>query len=350
MDRRLERHDEDLAARAKLIAGLDARLVLIDPDSNTDKYYVLQGLEDDNGCYSYRRWGRTGTDGEAKIEGPTTVEEVEKILHKVFKDKTGKEWGSLKPGDRALPGKYWLQRDFIPNEKAKWQYYVHDNIDGKANDWYDYDANASEEVEELFAQHKANACEKRTATRVVASGKLGFSYLVDLEAMTQTNTRTRKARKIRRVTGAQALIRQSSGIVMKIMKKMKAAVAGRVAMKRAAVVKKSMKKTSRKPMKKVMKKLKKPMKKVSTIAKGKKAKVQVWRGKKVKTSTGLTKSDLVKSKSRKIVSAKKSELGKKSKWARATAKARAVKGYTGFKAIKRGTSFHVKATEIMKDL
>merc|ERR550537_309362 len=99
-----------------------------------------------------------------------------------------------------------------------------------------------------------------------------------------------------------------------------------------------------------MKKMKKPMKKVSAIAKGKKAKVQVWRGKKTKTKTGLTKDDLIKSKSRKIVSAKKSELGKKSKWARATAKARTEKGYKGFKAIKKGTSFYEKAKDIMKDL
>merc|ERR1711959_36734 len=96
--------------------------------------------------------------------------------------------------------------------------------------------------------------------------------------------------------------------------------------------------------------MKKAMKKVSAIAKGKKAKVQVWRGKKTKTKTGLTKDDLVKSKSKKIVSAKKSELGKKSKWAKATAKARAEKGYKGFKPIKRGTSFYDKAKEIMSDL
>merc|ERR1711937_446171 len=155
-------------------------------------------------------------------------------LHQVFKDKTGKEWGSINPGDRALPGKYWLQRDFNPSEKAKWQYYVHDNIDGKRNDWYDYDANASEEVEELFAQHKANSCEKRTATRVVSSGNLGFSYLVDLEAMTQTNTKTRKSRQIRRLTGQQALIRKSSSSLpmLTMMKKMKVRVSV-PAMKRA---------------------------------------------------------------------------------------------------------------------
>jgi len=330
----LERHDVDLASRAKLIRGLDARLVMIDPDSNTDKYYVLQGLHDDDGCYSYQRWGRTGTDGQAKIQGPMERGEVEKILHKVFKEKTGKEWGSINPGDRALPGKYWLQRDFNPSEKAKWQYYVNDNIDGKRNDWYDYDANASEEVEELFAQHKANSCEKRTATRVVSSGNLGFSYLVDLEAMTQTNTKTRKSRQIRRVTGAQALIRQSSRVVMK--KAMKAVVA---AMKRSAPVRKSMKKV----IKKIMKK---PKKKVSVIAKGKKAKVQVWKGTKLKTSKGLTKKDLVKSKEGKIVSLRRSEHGKKNKWAKATVKARQEKGYKGFKPIKKGSSFYDKAKEI----
>lgn len=329
----------NLASRAKLMRGLDARLVLIDPDSNTDKYYVLQGLEDDKGCYSYRRWGRTGTDGDAKIEGPMEREEVEKILFKVFKEKTGKEWGTINPGDRALPGKYWLQRDFNPSEKAKWQYYVHDGIDGKRNDWYDYDDNATEEVEELFAQHKANACEKRTATRVVASGGLGFSYLVDLEAMTQTNTKTRKTRQIRRVTGAQALIRRNSSGGPFMKKAMK--VRGLVPMKRAAPMKKVIKTLMKKAVKKV---------RVSSIAKGKKAKVAVWRGKKSKTKSGLRKEDLVISKSRKVVSAKKSELGKKSKWAKATAKARAEKGYKGFKPIKRGTSFYDKAKEIMSDL
>merc|ERR1711907_35057 len=101
-------------------------------------------------------------------------------------------------------------------------------------------------------------------------------------------------------------------------------------------------------MKKPMKK--KPMKKVSTIAKGKKAKVQVWKGKKAKTTKGLKKEDLVKSKSGKIVSAKKSQQGRDSKWAKATAKARAIKGYTGFKAIRRGGSFYEKAKEVMADL
>merc|ERR550537_1375893 len=89
---------------------------------------------------------------------------------------------------------------------------------------------------------------------------------------------------------------------------------------------------------------------ISTIAKGKKAKVEVWQGKKLKTKKGLKKEDLVKSKSGKIVSAKKSKQGRDSKWAKATAKARAIKGYTGFKAIKRGGSFYEKAKEVMADM
>jgi len=87
--------------------------------------------------------------------------------------------------------------------------------------------------------------------------------------------------------------------------------------------------------------------KVSTIAKGKKKYVKVWTGQKLKTTKGLKKEDLIKSKGGKIVSAKRSKAGKESKWAVATAKARAVKGYTGFKAIKKGTSFYEKAKEFM---
>merc|ERR1719181_1503415 len=98
--------------------------------------------------------------------------------------------------------------------------------------------------------------------------------------------------------------------------------------------------------------IKKKAMKVSTVAKGKKAKVFVYKGTKgkLKTKGGLKKEDLLKSKSGKIVSAKRSKQGKDSKWAKATAKARAIKGYSGFKAIKRGGSFYEKAKEVMADM
>merc|ERR1711948_132816 len=95
-------------------------------------------------------------------------------------------------------------------------------------------------------------------------------------------------------------------------------------------------------MKKAMKAMvmKKPGKKMTTIARGRKGKVQVFQGKKLKTKKGLTKDSFRKNKEGHIVSIRKSEQAKRSKWARATAKARAIKGYTGFKAIKKGGSFY----------
>merc|ERR1711904_317106 len=97
-----------------------------------------------------------------------------------------------------------------------------------------------------------------------------------------------------------------------------------------------------KPIMKVMKVMKS-----SQVATGKKAKVQVWKGQKVKTKGGLKKDDLVKSKTGKIVSKKVSERSKHSKWSKATKQAYQVKGYSGFKAIKKGTSFYEKAKEMM---
>merc|ERR1719454_606824 len=106
------------------------------------------------------------------------------------------------------------------------------------------------------------------------------------------------------------------------------------------------KKKVMKVMKKVMKK--KPMK-LSKVAKGKKAKVQVYKGLKgkVKTKGGLKKEDLIKTKKGKIVSAKKSKQGAESKWAKARKKAYQNKGYSGFKAIKRGGSFYAEAKKVM---
>merc|ERR1712212_492089 len=84
-------------------------------------------------------------------------------------------------------------------------------------------------------------------------------------------------------------------------------------------------------------KRRKAMKKPSIIAKGRGAKARVFYGKKSKTGGGLKKSDLVKSKSGKIVSRKSSERAKKNfrnnglaKYAVALKKARSALGIKGF--------------------
>merc|ERR1719211_697234 len=80
--------------------------------------------------------------------------------------------------------------------------------------------------------------------------------------------------------------------------------------------------------------------KVSTIAKGKREKVSVYKGTKAKTSGGLKKSDLKKNKAGKIVSVKASNRAKNSKngkkiiaWAAATKAARKALGIKGFQAV-----------------
>ena len=95
----------------------------------------------------------------------------------------------------------------------------------------------------------------------------------------------------------------------------------------------------------------KVMKKKSVTAKGRMAKVVVFRGSKVKTSGGLKQTDLVKNKNGKIVSKKQSAAAKKryatglKLWTTAVQKARKALGVKGFVAIKKGSPLYTKAKE-----
>jgi predicted DNA-binding WGR domain protein len=372
VDRAVAKYNGHLAEHGAIVDALDARLVLIDAGENMDKYYVLQALEDqelegDDRFFSFQHWGRTGTAGDGKLEGPSSLFDVKARLAKVFKDKTGAEWGSIQPGDRVAPGKYWLQQAAKPDVKAKWEYYVGDGVDGKRVGWYPYTEDASDGVESLYAQHEANSRESRTSSRVVESGY--FSYKVDLEAMTQTNTRTSKCREIRRVLGeaegsqpatAQDVRMSTKSLVAPMrMKAMKRRAGSRPPLMKAKGMNRANKSTKSTPAKKTAMKKKlmktKPIKKVnraSKIAKGKHAKVKVWRGTKAKTTKGLKKGDLMKSKDGKIVSKKKSAQGRQqfgqtlAKWVGACKQARKELGITGFMAIKKGTPFYNKAKEL----
>jgi len=91
----------------------------------------------------------------------------------------------------------------------------------------------------------------------------------------------------------------------------------------------------------------------SKIAKGKRSKSLVFRGKFEKTKGGLTKAHLTKSKSGKVVSAKLQAHGKKSYaniqgWVAAFIKARKALGATGFVAVKKGTPLYEKTMEFYK--
>merc|ERR1712185_876660 len=89
---------------------------------------------------------------------------------------------------------------------------------------------------------------------------------------------------------------------------------------------------------------------VSKIAKGKRAKFSVWAGGKEKTASGLKKTDLMKSKTGKLVSKKSHAAGKKAykhikAWTDACQKARKELGVKGFVPFKKGSALYKKAKE-----
>merc|ERR1712182_49100 len=116
----------------------------------------------------------------------------------------------------------------------------------------------------------------------------------------------------------------------------------KAAMKAMKVMKK---KAAMKAMKVMKTKAAMKKKSVSKIAKGRYAKAMVLRGSKEKTLSGMTAKDLYKNKRGKVVSKKKSALGKKSPWIQACAKARKALKITGFAVIKKGTPLYAKAKE-----
>merc|ERR1712093_649554 len=93
--------------------------------------------------------------------------------------------------------------------------------------------------------------------------------------------------------------------------------------------------------------------KKSIIAKGKFARSVVFRGTKVKTQGGLKKTDLMRSKSGKIVSKKSNAAGKKAfknikGWLGAVQKARKFLKVKGFVAVKKGSPLYQKAKEFYR--
>mmetsp|Transcript_138729 Transcript_138729/g.276660 ORF Transcript_138729/g.276660 Transcript_138729/m.276660 type:complete len:108 (+) Transcript_138729:90-413(+) len=83
----------------------------------------------------------------------------------------------------------------------------------------------------------------------------------------------------------------------------------------------------------------------SKIAKGKNMRAAVFLGSKVKTASGHKKSDLMKSKSGKIVTKKAHSAGKKAyanikKWTESCKKVRKEMRLKGFVPCKKGTAFY----------
>merc|ERR1711976_925088 len=90
---------------------------------------------------------------------------------------------------------------------------------------------------------------------------------------------------------------------------------------------------------------------VSAIAKGKLMRAVVFIGRKQKTASGHKKSDLMKSRSGKIITKAQHAAGKKAygrikAWTVACQKAKKELGVTGFVALKKGSALYKKTKEI----
>ena len=105
---------------------------------------------------------------------------------------------------------------------------------------------------------------------------------------------------------------------------------------------KAMKAMKAAPAMKAMKAMKKK------VISAKLARRHAFAGKLTKTKTGLTKTDLVKNKSGRVVSKKASLRGKKSPWIAAVQKARSALKIKGFFAIKKGTPLYKMAKELYR--
>lgn len=183
------------------------KLALVDVTKNMDKYFVLQTLKCDDKFLCVSRWGRTGTRGQSKVDGPfDSADEAATIMAEKFKEKSANDIEAVAAGSfEHKGGKYNLvDGDDGATRSVKganggclWQYWVDDGVDGKRDGWYDYFKEAAEEVERAHAEFINNPT-RGYSIRSVQSGH--FCYQIDFNEMKQTNVahKNRKQRNIRR--------------------------------------------------------------------------------------------------------------------------------------------------------
>ena len=177
---------------------LEAQLSQIEVQSNTDKYYTTQVVE--NGStgefWCTAHWGRTGTKGQTSCEGPFLSQAfAAAAFDKKFKSKAGVAY-SQRQSYVAKAKKYsYKVVNYARDETGTvvWQYFVDDFVDGKRPGWYDYFADASEGVDAVYVEWEGN---QWLNIRCIASGN--WTYRIDFTCMVQENTSTKKLRKIRR--------------------------------------------------------------------------------------------------------------------------------------------------------
>lgn len=184
---------------------IDARLALVEPAINSDKYYILQFIESTGGqSWVWSRWGRTGHAGQGKLAGPLSHDAATVEFEKIFHSKTGVTYSDALSGAAVkIDGKYeWLATaGGTIGAQGTWEYYVDDNTDGKTSGWYPYSEEGNKSTENLYHQYVVCG-NSGLGIRFVQSGH--FTYRVDLTDATNFSQKNigvapYKERKIRRI-------------------------------------------------------------------------------------------------------------------------------------------------------
>eukprot|EP00928_Gymnodinium_smaydae_P035923 TRINITY_DN25197_c1_g1_i2.p1 TRINITY_DN25197_c1_g1~~TRINITY_DN25197_c1_g1_i2.p1 ORF type:complete len:467 (-),score=96.51 TRINITY_DN25197_c1_g1_i2:133-1533(-) len=217
----------------------DVELVLTDIAAGKDKFYNMQLLASEDGTeyWAVQNWGKTGMDGAVHIDGPfSDFADAKRVFKKKYRQKTGNVWGQVGASFAEVPGKYRLlakaaeEEDeaeaAMPGEASasssaaparapaaaaargggrraaevpgKWQYYLHNKVDGKELGWYDYDKSAGDNMEKFWKQFERDPT---LNVRLIQSDY--FKYEVDFGAMIQKNTKSGMRRVVRRIADGQ---------------------------------------------------------------------------------------------------------------------------------------------------
>jgi len=177
----------------------DVEMVLNDPSKAKDRFYNLQLCKSNTGdeFWVVQNWGRTGLEGAVNVVGPNDdVNSAKRLFRSTYRQKTGNVWGQIGTFVEA-PGKYKLLAKASKSEaqaQGLWQYYLHNEVDGKKIGWYNYTGESATNMEKFWHQFEGNA---GLEVRFVQSDY--FKYEVNFSTMVQTNLKSGMRRVIRRV-------------------------------------------------------------------------------------------------------------------------------------------------------
>jgi len=175
----------------------DVELVLNDPSKARDRFYNLQLLKSKTGnqFWVVQHWGRTGLEGAVNVvDSGDDVSSAKRVFRSKYRQKTGNAWGQIGTFVET-PGKYKLLAKVTKSEaQGLWQYYLHNEVDGKRIGWYNYTGDSAKNMEKFWHQFEENA---GLEVRFVQSDY--FKYEVNFSTMVQTNLKSGMRRVIRRV-------------------------------------------------------------------------------------------------------------------------------------------------------